>query len=61
MTVSDSFWLTVTNIALGVVVALFVLGTAFEVLHEAITRLQRRHRILKELDRDMEALFRGKK
>lgn len=53
---SDTFWLTVANIALGVAVGLFLAGTAGAIVLELISR-HRRRSIEDELDRDMRAMF----
>ena len=46
-----TFWLTVTNIVLGLAVVLLILGIVTGVLCEFIATLRRRHAMLGEIDR----------
>jgi hypothetical protein len=48
-----TFWLTLTNIALGLAVALPVLGVATGILCEFVARLRRRHTIWNDLDKEL--------
>jgi len=52
-----TFWLTVTNIALGAAVVLLILGIATGALCETVARWRQRRRLVEELDRDMHRLF----
>jgi len=52
----DTYWLVVTNIVLGAVVALCVLVMGAAVAREIIARVRKRRRIDAELDRDMRML-----
>lgn len=52
----DSTWLIVTNIILGIVVAVCVAVMLGGIAHEFISRARKRHRINAELDRDMRLL-----
>lgn len=52
----DSTWLNITNIVLGVVVALCVLVMAGGIVHEFVSRIRKRRRIEAEIDRDMRLL-----
>lgn len=54
-----TFWLTVTNIILGVAVVGVLLAVATGVLCEFIAKIKKRHSIGAELDRDMRAFFGG--
>jgi hypothetical protein len=54
--VSETYWLTVTNVILGGVVAVCVVIMAGGIAHEMIARLRKRRRIDAELDRDMRLL-----
>lgn len=54
--VSETTWLTVTNIILGVVAALCALIMAGGVVHEIVARIRKRRRIEAEIDRDMRML-----
>jgi hypothetical protein len=49
--------LTLTNIALGLAVALLVLGVATGILCEFVARLRRRHTIRNDLDEELRHLF----
>ncbi len=50
---SDTTWLVITNIVLGVVVVLCVAVMLGGIAHEFISRARKRRRIDAELDRDM--------
>jgi hypothetical protein len=52
-----TFWLTVTNIALGAALLLLILGLVTGVLCEFIAKLRRRHAAERELDREMRHWF----
>jgi len=52
----DTTWLSVTNIALGVVVVLCVGVMLGGIAHELISRMRKRRRIEAELDHDMRML-----
>jgi hypothetical protein len=54
-----TFWLTLTNIILGVLVLLAVLGVVTGVLCDLVDKLKRRHTIMHEIDDDMRRLFHG--
>ena len=54
--VSETYWLTATNTALGVVVLICAFVTAAVVLREVTARMRRRAQISAELDRDMRSL-----
>lgn len=59
MSDSRTFWLVVTNIALGVAVVVLILGVVTGALCENLLKLKRRHTALAELDRDMQRMFGG--
>ena len=52
-----TFWLVVTNIILGVMVAALVLAIAFVEAIDIFHRLRARRSAWRELDRDMERYF----
>lgn len=52
----ETTWLNVTNILLGVVVALCLFIMLGGIAHELISRLRKRRSIAAELDRDMRLL-----
>jgi hypothetical protein len=52
----ETHWLIVTNVVLGVIVALCVLIMAGGIAQELIGRMNKRRRINAELDRDMRLL-----
>lgn len=52
----ETHWLIVTNVVLGVIVALCVLIMAGGIAQELIARVSKRRRINAELDRDMRLL-----
>ena len=54
-----TFWLVVTNIALGAAVVVFILGVVTGVLCELVVKLKKRHAASAELDRDMQRMFGG--
>jgi hypothetical protein len=54
--VSETYWLTVTNVILGGVVAVCVVIMVGGIAHEMIARVRKRRRIDAELDRDMRLL-----
>jgi hypothetical protein len=45
-------WLTITNVALGVVLVVGLVTATFAILHEVITRARKRARLFSELDGD---------
>ena len=51
-----TIWLVATNIALGAVVVLLILGVVTGTLCELIVKLKRRHAAWAELDRDMQRM-----
>ena len=53
----DTFWLSATNVALGVVVALCLLASCFLVVRELIARGRKHRAEDAELDRDMQKFF----
>ena len=57
MSDSKTFWLVLTNIALGVVLVLLVLTLSTGMLCELISKLRKRHAASAELDRDMLQMF----
>jgi hypothetical protein len=46
-------WLTITNVALGVVVVVGLATVAFAILYEVVTRARKRARLFSELDGDL--------
>ena len=52
-----TFWLVVTNIALGAALVLLFLGLLSGAICDWITKLRSRHAALGELDRDMRRMF----
>jgi hypothetical protein len=54
-----TFWLTVTNIALGLAVVLLVCGIVTGVVCEFVAKFRKRHGISNELDEDMRQMFHG--
>ena len=54
-----TFWLTVTNVALGLALVLLVLGVLTGSLCEFVARLRKRHAVWNELDREMRRMFSG--
>ncbi len=57
MAVSRTFWLTVTNVALGVAALACMVGTAFAVLCGIRERLAKRRAFMAELDHDFREMF----
>ena len=59
MDVADpkTFWLTVTNIALGLLVALCFLAIAVGSLLEVVSKVKKRGSYITELDHDMRHMF----
>ncbi len=53
----NTFWLVVTNIALGAIVLVLVLGVATGVICEFVQRFRNRRSALRELDRDIQQMF----
>ena len=53
----DTFWLTVTNIALGALVVSLAAGVATGVVCDFVLKLRARHRAERGLDREMHDLF----
>jgi hypothetical protein len=54
--VSETYWLSATNSALGVVVLICVFVVAGAVMREIAVRMHRRAKLSNELDRDMRHL-----
>ena len=54
-----TFWLTVTNMALGLSVVLLVAGVATGVLCELVQQARKRRALRKEIDKDMKIWFHG--
>ena len=54
-----TFWLVVTNIALGAALLVLILGVVTGVLCEIVVKLKKRHAASAELDRDMQRMFGG--
>ena len=54
---ANTFWLTLSNVALGVLVGLCLLGVLLLSLCEIAGKLRKRHVIFTELDRDMRSFF----
>jgi hypothetical protein len=52
-----TFWLVLTNIALGVAVVVLILAVVTGTLCELILKLKKRHAAGAELDRDMHRMF----
>jgi hypothetical protein len=52
-----AFWLTVTNIVLGLAVALAIVGVLTGTLCDMVANWKKRRRLNSELDRDMQHLF----
>lgn len=50
----ETHWLIVTNIILGLVVALCVVIMAAGIVYEIVARIRKRRRIEAEIDRDMQ-------
>lgn len=53
----QTFWLTVTNIVLGLAVVLLTLGVCCGVLCEFVGRIKRRREMRRELDRELRQLL----
>jgi len=54
-----TFWLTTTNIALGLALLLLILGAATGGLWDAVRKRKRRHALWHEIDREMRRMFHG--
>ena len=54
----DAFWLTVTNIVLGLAVALALLALVNDLGREALAKRKKRRAAMKEIDRDLRQLLR---
>ena len=52
------FWLTVTNIVLGVAVIVILAGVVTGVLCDVVARVRKRRKLSHELDEDMRRMFR---
>ncbi len=52
-----TFWLTVTNIILGLAVVVLIVGILTGTLCDLIADMRRRHAVWRELDQDMRRLF----
>ncbi len=53
---NETYWLSATNIALGIVVAICAVVVVAAVVREVAARIRRRAEISAELDRDMRQL-----
>ncbi|HWQ52687.1 MAG TPA: hypothetical protein VN442_03320 [Bryobacteraceae bacterium] len=53
---SETYWLSVTNIGLGIVVLICLMVVILGVLHELLHRRSERNKLSKELDRDLKNL-----
>ena len=53
---SETYWLSATNLALGVVVLICAFAVTAAVVREVTVRRRRRARMSRELDRDMRQL-----
>lgn len=53
---NDSYWLSATNLALGVVVLICAVVVAGAIAREVAARMHKRAKISAELDRDMRQL-----
>jgi len=56
-----TFWLTVTNIALGVALVLLILGILTGSVCDLVARLKRRRTLGNDIDREMHRMFHGPK
>jgi len=54
---SSTFWLTLTNIVLGILVVICVLMVALQALCETLSKLKRRRSYGVELNHDMREMF----
>lgn len=54
-----TFWLTLTNITLGLAVVLLILGVVTGILCEFVAKLRRRHAAWHQLDDEMRRMFHG--
>jgi hypothetical protein len=54
---SQTFWITLSNIALAVVVVVCFLTVVIGAVHDVIAKLRKRRSDFVELDRDMEQFF----
>ena len=54
----DAFWLTVTNIVLGLAVALALLALVNDLGREVLAKRKKRRAAMKEIDRDLRQLLR---
>jgi len=52
-----TFWLTVTNIALGLAVVLLIGGVVTGMLCDFVAKLRKRHAVEDELDKELHRLF----
>lgn len=52
-----TFWLVVTNIALGLALLVLILGIACGALCDFLAKLKQRRVMMAELDRDLHHLF----
>ncbi len=55
----NTFWLTVTNIALAAIVLVLVVGVMTGVVCEYVARVRGRHATYREIDREMRDMIRG--
>jgi len=56
-----TFWLTVTNIALGVALVLLILGILTGSVCDLVARLKARHTLENEIGREFLRMFHGPK
>jgi hypothetical protein len=52
-----TFWLTVTNVLLGLAVVVLILGVVTGVLCDFVTTLRKRRSMVNEMDREIWRLF----
>ena len=53
----DTFWLTVTNIALGAIVLILILTVVTGVVCDCVARIRARCKAVHSLDRELRDLF----
>jgi hypothetical protein len=56
-----TFWLTVTNVILGLAVLLLILGIATGVLCDFVANLRRRHSLMDGMDKELWQLMHDKR
>jgi hypothetical protein len=54
-----TFWLTLTNIVLGLAVAAVTFGVVTGIIFDGVARFRKRRRVSHELDREMRRMFHG--